>query len=251
MKNFTLLLTLFAFIGCGTPKKAEKPLKVLVSKDAQSVTKDWLLGVDNTLDVSIVYGMNIDSALKVAATSDAIVITGGDDIYPNWYGKPEYEKHCEGCDMYRDTLEIALIKYAMENKVPILGICRGHQLMNVTNGGTMIPDIYTFKGLDESAHRERVKMDSIHTVIPVANSWITKNYPNNGGEYWVNTIHHQCVDDVAMGFEVAAMSPDGIIESIIYTAGDNFALGVQWHPEKSRDEFAAVIANMLFAAARK
>ncbi len=251
MKNFTLILMLFALVSCATaPKQSPEPLKILISKDANRTAAEWLLGVDSTLDISIVYNLAVDSAVAIASQVDAIVITGGDDINPRWYNTPEYDQYCEGYDDYRDSLEIAIINYAMANDVPILGICRGHQIMNVANGGTMIPDIETFKKLPESAHRERVKMDSIHTVIPTANSWITANYPNNGGKYWVNTIHHQSVDKIAEGFEVAAMSPDGIIESIILNDPNHFALGVQWHPERSRDEFATVIANMLFSAAR-
>ncbi|MFI3316641.1 MAG: gamma-glutamyl-gamma-aminobutyrate hydrolase family protein [Rikenellaceae bacterium] len=240
---------LFSCIGSAVAESDHR-LNIVISKDAKSSVIDWLKSVDSMIDIDVVYAMPIDSMLDCIRCADAVIISGGNDIYPEWYMKSEYLPYCESFDRSRDTLEVAMIGYAMEHKIPILGICRGHQLLNVANGGDLIPDIESFLGLDESAHRQSGVKDSVHIIVPVADSWIEENYESDSGEYYVNSIHHQAVGRLADGFRVHAISPDGVIESIMLDDPAHFVLGVQWHPEYARNEFSSVVAQMLFSAAR-
>ncbi len=251
MKKLILLFSLFALISCGEQQVQKQALKLVVTKDGKQTVTNWIKGVDSTLNIEVVYGKTPAEAIEILKTADAMISTGGDDVNPNWYGKAEYDQYCEGYDNYRDTLEIALIKYALENKVPVLGICRGHQIMNVTAGGTLIPDIETFNKLPEANHRVRNDYDSIHVVIPAEGSWIKNVYPNEGREYWINTLHHQAVDKVAPTFELAGISADSVVESIILKDKSQFALGVQWHPELAKDEFSVKIGQFFLDAAQK
>lgn len=249
MKKLFFLLGVIAAcaVACSSPKKAAvEPLLILVSKDAKGSATEWIKGVDSTLNVVVMYGMPQDSVDAYLQKADGIILTGGNDINPLWYGKPEYEEYCETFDNYRDTLEMGMINYAMKNYVPVVGICRGFQLMNVANGGTMIPDIQKFKNIEEIKHRIN-NTDSAHIVIPEAGSWIATLYPKAAETLWINTLHHQAIDQIAPNFKVAAYSEDGIIESIelVDTTGSKqFAIGVQWHPELLRDEFSNFLGNI-------
>lgn len=254
MKNIFLLFFTISLLSscCFTSKNEEKKTyNIIISKDAKSATIRWIKSSDTTLNTTVVYGLSIDSAMILMANADGVIITGGDDVNPNQYNKPEYDKYCEGYDNYRDTLEIAMIKYAMANKIPLIGICRGHQIMNVANGGTIIPDIKTFLKIEESAHRTKGAKDSVHTINVVKNSWIEKQYPNNGNDIWVNTLHHQSVEVLASNFNIDAISPDGVIEAISAKDTTLFAVGIQWHPEFSKDKFSSVIAKYFLKAVRK
>ncbi len=135
-----------------------------------------------------------------------------------------------------------MIKYAMRSQTPMLGICRGQQIINAVNGGTLTPDIPT--AIPESRIAHRSNSDSAHVITPAENSWISRSYSIK--TYWVNSRHHQCVDQLANGFVISAYAPDGVIESI--ELGDRhphpFVVCVQWHPENLRDSLATTLGNM-------
>jgi len=158
---------------------------------------------------------------------DGLVITGGGDINPKWYSENN-DFSCEICNE-RDSLEISLAKKALNIDMPILGICRGHQVLNVAFGGSLYQDIekYISNALD---HR-RSSIEEFHHEVEIEKD--TLLYEITGKtNIFVNTYHHQSVKKVAEGFSVSARSKaDGVVEAI-EKRDKKFVLGVQWHPER-------------------
>lgn len=158
---------------------------------------------------------------------DGILLTGGNDIFPHFMG--EEPLPLLG-DYYipRDIFELGVVKEAIEKRIPILGICRGMQVMNVAMGGTLYQDL-SYKGGEKLMHRQNSAMSSpCHRVKLTTGSIAWEIFGSD--TVVVNSYHHQAVKDVAPSFESTGYSEDGIIEFIEYK-GNSFAVGVQWHPE--------------------
>jgi putative glutamine amidotransferase len=213
---------------------------IIVSKDTKSVVGNWLKSINPEIEIISAYGLSYDSLQMYLKKASGLVLSGGEDVHPKFYGKESYLSLCGTIDIYRDTMEFGLIDYAMANDIPLLAICRGQQILNVRNGGTLIPDIPTF--FPGSEHRS--KEEYVHTITPVSGSWITGL--SSEDTILVNSRHHQSVDIPGFGFEVAAYSPDSIIESIFYTdtIAHSFILGVQWHPELLNDSLSFNIGRL-------
>ncbi len=168
-----------------------------------------------------------EGALAVFDRLDGLLLSGGGDVLPGLYGREPHPATAE-IDPLRDRFEFALCRRALDRGAPVLGICRGIQVMNAALGGTLIQDIPTERDGDLS-HYIRTPSDApAHTVTCAPGSTIggllgTKALP-------VNSRHHQAVDLVADGLYATAVAPDGIIEAIESTDGRAF-LGVQFHPE--------------------
>ena len=144
---------------------------------------------------------------------DGLILLGGADINPFFYG--ESNRDTENISRDRDIVEWLLVRRAITADVPILGICRGHQMLAVASGGSLYQDIETETGLRHSR-------GYTHKL-----SGVDKPLAGRLPTWTVNSLHHQAVKTVPYGFKVTACSKDGIIESI-WRPG---ALGVQWHPE--------------------
>ena len=153
---------------------------------------------------------------------DGLILVGGVDVHPKYYG--EDMNGTGNVDDVRDTFEMELIdKYAKAGK-PILGICRGVQLMNIYFGGTLHQDL-AFVG---NCHRNDKPEGALHNVKAAEGSILSEMY---GGEFSVNSFHHQAVKDVAPGFFASAFCSDtGIVEAIQHESKP--MMGVQWHPER-------------------
>lgn len=160
---------------------------------------------------------------------DGLILQGGADVAPESYGEKALKPEWSG-DIVRDRYELQLVKIAIEEKKPILGICRGAQLLNVALGGTLYQDINT-QVPRSFIHRDWETYDgNHHTMRLEPGSLLQSLYPEHS-EYKINSIHHQAVKTVGPHVRVEAKSTsDGIIEAIRYL-GDSFAMGVQWHPE--------------------
>lgn len=143
---------------------------------------------------------------------DFLILLGGTDIQPFWYG--EEATHAYGFDDRRDIIEYTLIRRAMTKKVPIMGICRGHQMICAAFGGTLYQDIDL-----QGAARGHGSFHKLSWIDPMLAAYM----PSGN----VNSYHHQAVKDVPYGFDVLAYSDDGLVESI-WKPG---VLGIQWHPE--------------------
>ena len=169
-----------------------------------------------------------------------IVLTGGHDINPLLYGE-NISKYNRAIIPERDETEIMLFKTAFKRGIPILGICRGEQLINVAMGGSLYQDIY--EQAEASIKHEQgdiLPRDyPVHRVSITINSRLFECY--NRDSIMVNSLHHQAVKKLAPGLIATSYSEDGIIEAIEYESRDRFLLGVQWHPEAMfrRDEDAS------------
>lgn len=162
------------------------------------------------------------------ATLDGLVLVGGADVNPLWYGEEPIQQ-LGGVDPQRDLYELKLIKMASDHNIPILGICRGCQLLNVAFGGTLYQDIPSQKRNNHIKHQQSLPAAyGAHTVYVEKGSPIAEIIGQD--TLAVNSFHHQAVKDVAPGFRAIAYAPDSTVEAI--TAYPNKSiLGLQWHPE--------------------
>jgi putative glutamine amidotransferase len=205
-------------------------IRIAVSKTSGSY-EAWLHGADPDAVIVNMYGMTVDSALFVLSTCHGLLLTGGEDVNPVYYDKVNELSKCEEIDNYRDSLELALINRALLVRMPIFGICRGEQILNVALGGTLLTDIPTDVG-KQVAHRcPPGSQDCLHSVKVDQQSEL---YQLTGVENgMVNSYHHQAVDMIAPGMRVSASSENGVAEAIEreMPLGKSFIMGVQWHPE--------------------
>jgi putative glutamine amidotransferase len=153
---------------------------------------------------------------------DGLVLAGGTDINPARYGQ-QPAPETDSPDEQRDEVETRLLQDALAQGIPVLAICRGMQLFNVVNGGTLIQHLpaggpHQLKQRDAVAHTVRVAPGTRLASIL------------GQGDQGVNSRHHQAVDRPGTGLIVSAIAPDGVIEAL-EKPGDSFAIAVQWHPE--------------------
>ena len=144
---------------------------------------------------------------------DRLLLLGGVDVDPGYYG--QVNTLSQRSDTTRDKIEWALTRRAILEDIPIMGICRGHQMLAVASGGSLWQDI----DRQQSKRGHRYNMHALKQVKRPLSNWLPT--------LTVNSLHHQAVRDVPRGFAVVARSDDGVIEAI-WRPG---ALGVQWHPE--------------------
>ncbi len=165
---------------------------------------------------------------------DGLVLSGGGDIDPMHYGQ-SVKKGMGKVEMRRDHFELALFNGAIKRGIPVLGICRGIQLMNVYFGGSLYQDVDTYYETD-IVHASSVmsKSDPVHRIDIKKGSLIHELYEKEFIR--VNSIHHQIIDRLGDGLEIAAESEDGIIEAIQHTSIPGI-FAVQWHPEMMIEKY--------------
>ncbi len=169
----------------------------------------------------------LDPALadEVVADMDGLLLTGGGDISPSWYGQ-EPVPEVYGVDLDRDRWELALITAARAAGLPILGVCRGAQILNVAAGGSLIQDL---PSVSQESHGLRVREhDEVHPVGIEPGSMLADVVGSE--RLGVNSLHHQSLALVGRGLRAVAWSPDGVIEAV-ESAERAPILAVQWHPE--------------------
>jgi len=172
---------------------------------------------------------DIELLKSMIARFDGILLSGGSDVDAKYWGEPNYTYGGEISPL-RDEMEIFTAQEAIASDKPILGICRGCQVMNIALGGTIYQDIYA-EQKDKQIYKhsqDAPKWYPIHEVYIEKDTKVFKVHKEN--VIRVNSFHHQAVKDVAPGFIVSSRCGDGIIESIEHTSC-KFAVGVQWHPE--------------------
>ncbi len=160
---------------------------------------------------------------------DGLVLQGGSDVSPTSYGETPMKPEWSG-DKIRDDYEIELTHAFMKQNKPVLGICRGVQLINVAMGGSLFQDIAT-QHPGEQHHRDGALYDqAFHEVELVPDSGLAKLYPGVTRAR-INTVHHQAAKAIGKDLAVEAWSvPDRIPEALRWQ-GDGYMFGVQWHPE--------------------
>jgi putative glutamine amidotransferase len=177
----------------------------------------------------------------------AVVINGGGDVAPERYGAERHAR-TDAPEPHRDEFEIELVRLAVASGIPVLGICRGIQLVNVALGGTLVQHVPDVVG---ESHLLGDAWDAeAHAVELVAGSMLAALYGTE--RLTVNSLHHQAVDRPAPGLRVSARAPDGTIEAIEHP--DAPVVGVQWHPEllarPAGDEHAVLFEWLLAARQR-
>jgi putative glutamine amidotransferase len=203
------------------------------------------------LPVLIPTRLSDDALRQIFERLDGVLIPGGVDVDPAQYGEAPHPK-LGSVDAPRDALELALSRWAFEADVPLFGICRGHQVINVALGGTLVQDIPSeieteiahdqTDDVPRSRHAHSVEIDPGSRLAQVMGTTSTE----------VNSLHHQSVGRAAPGLCVTAVSPDGIVEALEHP-GKSFVLSVQWHPEDMAHDEAAMqrLFDAFVAAARE
>ncbi|MEU7027436.1 gamma-glutamyl-gamma-aminobutyrate hydrolase family protein [Streptomyces sp. NPDC046275] len=162
------------------------------------------------------------AAAEAVARLDGLVVAGGADVEPARYGA-EADPRTGPPARDRDSWELALIDAALAAGTPLLGICRGMQLLNVALGGTLVQHL--------DGHTEAVGVMGRHPVTPVPGTRYAAVVPERTE---VPTYHHQCVDVLGKGLVASAHADDGTVEAV-ELPGQGWVLGVQWHPEMGED----------------
>ncbi len=191
---------------------------------------------------------------RLIASCDAVFLTGGDDVVPELYGA-EKSLLCGKIDPSdRDRVEWDILDRAYERKMPILGVCRGMQVMNAHLGGTLYQDIAgeMANAINHDFHKDeegnKLRRDlPAHDALVIPDTLFHKIVGEN--KFSVNSLHHQGVKNLSNKFTQGATSPDGLIEAIEHIEHP-FCLGVQWHPEEMGDTPSQKLFQAFISAAR-
>lgn len=210
---------------------AERPLGRFVRADL-----DYVEGVANAGGVPVVLPPVGEhrAAEAVIGGLDGLLLSGGSDLDPGYYGeKPIPELSVTLPE--RDAFEMALLGMALRRGIPIFGICRGLQIMNVALGGTLYQDLPAQLGREVLKHRQDTpKWQPSHEIEIQGDSWVGEIVEKSVIK--VNSYHHQGIKDLADGLVVTARSADGVIEAVeSRDFSERWLLGVQWHAEAMRD----------------
>lgn len=210
---------------------SEDKLKIALSKGSGGQSyenySEWLESYG--YDVEIVDIYSSDDPIKDLLDCDALVLTGGPDVHPGRFDKPYESDRCS-IDEYRDTLEFELLRNALLFKMPILGICRGQQLINVALGGSLIIDIP--KDLTNPVIHQVEEGDATHRLFIEEGTYLRSIAGVDSA--LVNSNHHQAVDKLSKELKPTGYTRDGIIESFEWrdVSFKSWMLAVQWHPER-------------------
>jgi putative glutamine amidotransferase len=161
---------------------------------------------------------------------DGLIIGGGGDVDPSLYGGDRHHPTLSGVDTVRDLNENKMLNHAVQRGLPVLGICRGAQLINVLCGGTLFHDLAQELGTEVQHQGREDWLDRASHFVEVCADTRLAALLGASGSVEVNSGHHQGIAAVGEGLRVVARSPDGIVEAF-EGVNDHVVLGVQWHPE--------------------
>ena len=222
MNKIKKLIPLFSIIFLFSCQKQESKT-IILSKASENYVK-WIED-DNTIILDAYTTTNIDSILVLA---DGIILTGGEDINPLEYNDTANIKVCGTINFSRDTLERKLFNFAFKNKVPLIGVCRGMQMINVASGGSLYGDIPLEIGA-EVIHRNNGEV--MHEILIVDTCSLI--FPISMDTIMVNSWHHQGLKDISKNLRVIARSFDGLPEAVVMRKNLHpFMIAVQFHPER-------------------
>ena len=221
-----LLITFICLNILSACQKQEK-ITIILSKASSNYIK-WIED-ENVIILEAYTIKNTDSILVVA---DGIILTGGEDINPLEYNDTSNIKVCGKINFSRDTLERKLFDFAFKNKLPLVGVCRGMQMMNVASGGTLYGDIPTEIGTTV-VHRNNGEV--MHEIALSCENikYINLIFPLRKDTFLVNSWHHQGLKDISQNLNVIARSYDGLPEAVVMNDSVHpFMIAVQFHPER-------------------
>ena len=214
--------------------------------DKHPIYKKWILSQNSLVGTPhlevIKLGYKFNNLHEIEQC-DGIVLTGGEDVHPSLYNRPEFLSLCNPnfMDERRDEFEWKVCEHVFNKQIPVLGICRGLQLVNVFLGGTLIPDIPTAGKENHSKYYEG--QDRYHNIEILHDSELSKITNIVFGD--VNSAHHQSADIIAKPLKINALSDDRVVEglefdtaqltesnSVAERSRSHFLMLVQWHPER-------------------
>jgi len=231
MKRLVLSITLavLCIIGMAQGTKPIIGITTSYSNNLYQVRYTYIESVKQAGGIPLILPLaeNAEQAREILATVDGMILSGGADVQPLVYGE-EPERGLGGVDPIRDRSEFLYIEASKESKIPVLGICRGHQILNVAYGGTLYQDIpSSIKGAIKHGQ-------SMPGNYPSHSIFVDKDSRLHGligtDSTTVNSFHHQSVKDVAPGFKVVARAKDGVVEAMEAIPTYNI-MSVQFHPE--------------------
>jgi putative glutamine amidotransferase len=195
----------------------------------EAVPRGYTEGVERASGLSVLLPNSGDPSLAAAyvARIDGLLLTGGDDVHPSLFGEAPHPR-IDLVDEQRDRFEIALLGAARERRMPVFGICRGIQIMNVALGGDLYQDIPSQAESALGHAQKTLREGAWHDVDVRPGTRLAAILGE--GRAAVNSYHHQACRRVAHGLSVTATTSDGIVEAV-EDPGLPFFLGVQWHPE--------------------
>jgi putative glutamine amidotransferase len=183
--------------------------------------------------------VDVDAARERLWFADGVLLPGGGDVAARWSNQQPHPSQY-GVDEQQDAFDLAVALVALADRLPLLAICRGNQIVNVALGGDLVQDMDDTTG----THFHRV-----HELAVVADSPLGEIV---GRKTTISCYHHQCIANLGVGLVPAAYSADGVIEAVTLKDHDGWYLGVQWHPEDSAqtDSVQAAVFAHFVAAAR-
>jgi len=175
----------------------------------------------------------VDRCEEALDMVDGLMLIGGGDIEGRHLGAVNHPR-AKFFNSLRDEFELALIKLAAQRKMPMLGICRGMQMMNIALGGSLYQDINDEQGTDFDHQQEKTPDLPVHAVSIASESCLASILGTTSVS--VNSVHHQAIKDVSPRLKAVAWAPDGVIEAAESCGDQGFMLGVQWHPERMAEK---------------
>lgn len=203
----------------------------MLGQEWQLLANDYIVAIERAGGIPVILPLTegMENTPKLLSVLDGILFTGGSDIDPQLYGEsPKYG--LQGINPKRDQHELALVKHVLhETNLPVLGICRGMQLLNVATGGSLYQDLRLERpdGINHTMLRAP-KYHPTHRVTIEKDSLFYEIFGQE--EIGVNSFNHQAVREVGKDFHVTMTAPDGLIEGV-EQRGERFISAVQWHPE--------------------
>jgi putative glutamine amidotransferase len=186
---------------------------------------------------------------RLAGSLDALLLTGGGDMDPSHFGE---DRHATLYDVApaRDSLELSVIQRALDQRRPILAICRGIQVLNVALGGSLYQDVASDPGTEVQHSQKEGRDQATHKVTVTPGSRLARAL--GADEIEVNSFHHQVIKALGRGLTAVAWAPDHLIEGVELEDDSRWVLGVQWHPEHltQHSEAARRLFSALVTAAR-
>ncbi len=210
-----------------------------------------LRGVEQAggLPVVIPLGLAEDTLRGLAGRLDGLLLSGGGDVGPERYGDRERHPSLGGVSEARDQTELQLVRWAVRDRQPLFGICRGAQLLNVALGGSLYQDISQHPGAIKHTYGDDALALLAHEVQVAEESTLARVLGQPVVR--VNSLHHQGLRALAPGLRVTAVAPDGLAEAV-ELPDHPYAVAVQWHPECLLDltEQRALFTALIDAARR-
>ena len=201
----------------------------------------WMLpgyfeGIREAGGVPVILPLTDDEDELAAALDvcDGLLVTGGQDVSPALYGEsdPDALALCGELCPRRDGMEALLVPMAIERNLPVLGICRGIQVINAVLGGTLWQDLPKQRPSDVEHHGQPPYEEPVHEVEVLPATPLAEVI--GAGLYAVNSYHHQAIRELAPDLQAMAKAPDGVVEAV-WRPESRFLWAVQWHPEFSHE----------------